>query len=136
MCQGKNHYTKTSVDKIRENLEKYHKIHVKRRWIFYCLADILDAGLITRKARYRNDEAGLIRQHTSLLAMTLQGLKYLVSKRVHGAWKALKIMIAWLKRKDNRWPHKDHVGVPDNIDQFKPSKDDWNDLFGIVTKKI
>jgi hypothetical protein len=68
--------------------------------------------------------------------MTLQGLKYLVSKRVHGAWKALKTMIAWLKRKDNRWPHKDHVGVPDNIDQFKPGKGDLENLLGIVGEKI
>jgi hypothetical protein len=45
MCQGEKHYTVTSVDKIIINLEKYHNIHVKRRWIFYCLSAMLLSGL-------------------------------------------------------------------------------------------
>jgi hypothetical protein len=136
MCQGKNHYTRTSIDKIRENLEKYHKIHVERRWIFYCLAEILSAGYITRKARYRNDEAGLIRQYTSLLAITIKGMKYLVAKRVSGAWKLLKSMMAWLKKKDGRWPVKKDVQDPEQENWFSPSKDDWSKLLGIAGKKI
>ena len=136
MCQGENHYTKTSIAKIGENLEKYHKIHVKRRWIFYCVAELLERKLLTRKARYRNDDQGLIRQKSSLLAMTVKGMKYLVSKRVTGAWKMLKSMMAWLKKKDGRWPVKKDVQDPEHEKWFAPSKDDWKTLFGIVGKKI
>lgn len=136
MCQGKNHYTKTSIFKIGKNLEKYHKIHVKRRWIFYCLADILEAGFITRKSRYRNSSKGFIRQKTSLLAMTMKGLRYLVSKRVVGAWKALKTMMAWLKNKDQRWPKKTDVQGQEQENWFVPSAGDWKNLLGIVGKEV
>jgi hypothetical protein len=136
MCQGKNHYTRTSIDKIGENLEKYHKIHVKRRWIFYCVAELLRAGYITRKARYRNDTNGLIRQQTSLLAMKMEGLKYLVAKRVTGAWKLLKSMMAWLQKGDARWPEKKDVQEgsywPEGVDERERLKG----LLGIVGEKI
>lgn len=136
MCQGKNHYTRTSIDKIRENLEKYHKIHVERRWIFYCLAEILSAGYITRKARYRNDEAGLIRQYTSLLAITIKGMKYLVAKRVSGAWKLLKSMMAWLKKKDGRWPVKKDVQDGSYWPEGADEKERLKDLLGIIPKEM
>jgi hypothetical protein len=136
MCQGKNHYTKTSINKIRENLEKYHKIHVKRRWIFYCVAALLESKLLTRKSRYRNDQAGLITQIPSLIAFTIKGMKYLVSKRVVGAWKSLKSMIAWLKKGDGRWPEKKDIQAgsywPEGIDERERLKG----LLGIVGKEI
>jgi hypothetical protein len=136
MCQGENHYTRTSVDKIRENLKKYHKIHVKRRWIFYCLAELLERKLLTRKSRYRNDDTGLISQIPSLLAFTVQGMKYLVSKRVTGAWKLLKSMIKFATGGDQRWPKKKDTAPAGELDRFVPSKDDWNNLLGGLTKKI
>ena len=136
MCQGENHYTKTSIDKISENLEKYHGIHVKRRWIFYCLASMLHTGLITRKARYRNDDQGLIRQKTSLLAFTIRGIKYLVAKRVTGAWKLLKAMIKFASGQDQRWPKKKDVQEgsywPEGVDERERLKG----LLGIVGEKI
>jgi hypothetical protein len=136
MCQGKNHYTKTSIAKIGENLEKYHQIHVKRRWIFYCVADMLHTGLITRKARYRNDSHGLIRQKTSLLAMTMKGLKYLVAKRVTGAWKLLKSMIAWVKKGDARWPEKKDVQDGSYWPEGTDERERLKGLLGIVGKEI
>jgi len=136
MCQGKNHYTKSSIVKIGENLEKYHQIHVKRRWIFYCVADILSAGLITRKARYDNNIHGLIKQKTSLLAMTMKGLKYLVAKRVTGAWAALKSMLAWLKKGDGRWPGKKDVQDGSYWPEGADEKERLKGLLGIVGKKM
>ena len=136
MCQGKNHYTKTSIDKIGENLEKYHKIHVKRRWIFYCVAELLRAGYISRKARYKNDTNGLIRQQTSLLAMKMEGLKYLVAKRVTGAWKLLKSMMAWLKKKDGRWPGKKDIQDGDYWIGKVEGRERLKGLLGIVGREI
>lgn len=136
MSQGKSHYTVTSVNKIRENLKKYHKIHVKRRWIFYCLADMLHTKLITRKARHRQDENGIITQIPSLIALTVKGVKYLVAKRVTGAWKLLKSMMAWLKKGDHRWPGKKDV----QDGSFWPERGDERErlkaLLGIVGEKI
>jgi len=136
MSQGKKHYTTTSVAKIGENLEKYHQIHVKRRWIFYCIAELLEKKLLTRKKRYRNDEAGLIAQIPSLLAVTVKGAKYLVSKRVSGAWKLLKTMLAWLKKGDGRWPEKKDVQDGSYWPEGADEKERLKGLLGIVSKKI
>lgn len=135
-CQGKNHYTKASINKISENLEKYHTIQVKRRWIFYCVAELLDRKLLTRKSRYRNDDQGLISQIPSLLAFTVRGMKYLVSKRVAGAWKMLKSMLAWLKKGDDRWPKKKDVQDGSFWPEAVDEKERLKGLLGIVGEKI
>jgi hypothetical protein len=97
---------------------------------------LMDENLITKKMRYRNDENGLINQIPSLHSFTLAGMKYLVAKRVTGAWKLLKAMAKYAMSKDKRWPKKKDVGIPDNFEQFKPSKEDWENLLGIVGNKI
>jgi len=136
MSQGKKHYSRVSIDKIQKLLAKFHKIHVKRRWIFYCMRYLMDENLITKKMRYRNDESGLINQIPSLHSFTIAGMKYLVAKRVTGAWKALKVMIKYALNKDKRWPKKEDIGVPEDFDPFSPSKADWGKLLGIVGSKI
>ena len=136
MCQGENHYTKTSIAKIGENLEKYHRIHVKRRWIFYCVADLLEKKLLTRKKRYRNDEAGLISQIPSLLSFTVRGMRYLVAKRVTGAWELLKTMLAWLKKGDRRWPEKKDIQDGSYWPEGTDEKERLKGLLGIVGKEI
>jgi len=107
MCQGKNHYTKTSIDKIGENLEKYHQIHVSRRWIFYCLAGFIEGKFCNRQARYLNDEAGLISQIPSMISFTLKGVVYLVSKYVVGAKELYKSMVKFAQKQDKRWPSEE-----------------------------
>lgn len=136
MSQGKKHYSTVSVNKIRKLLERIHQIHVKRRWIFYCLSDLLENNLITRKGRYRNDDSGLIRQIPSMVSFTVAGMKYLVSKRVTGALKVLKCMMKYLLEKDGRWPTKKDMCVPKDIEQYSPTSADWSKLLGIVGKKI
>lgn len=136
MSQGRKHYSRVSIDKIQKLLAKFHKIHVKRRWIFYCMRYLLDENLVTRKSRYRNDESGLVNQIPSLHSFTIAGMKYLVTKRVTGAWKALKVMIKYVLNKDKRWPKKEDTGVPEDFDPFSPSKEDWEKLLGIVGSKI
>ena len=136
MCQGKNHYTKTSIAKIGKNLEKYHKIHVKRRWIFYCLAHLLSAEYITRKKRYLNDDNGLITQIPSLLAVTVKGAKFLVSKRVSGAINLLKGIMAWLKKGDARWPGKRDVQDGSYWPEGADERERLKGLLGIVGREI
>lgn len=136
MSQGEKHYSRVSINKIQGLLEKFHKIHVKRRWIFYCMRYLMDENLITKKKRYRNDDGGLISQIPSLHSFTITGMKYLVARRVTGAWKVLKIMVKYIINKDKRWPGQKDVGLPEDFEQFKPSKKDWSDLLGIAGKKI
>lgn len=104
MQGGKKHYTKASVDALRMLLEKFHDIHVKRRWLFYCLHDLEDRGLIRRKERYRRDSDGTFMQISSMISFTLKGVRYMVSKRIAGAKKMLETMLAWWKKKDGRFP--------------------------------
>jgi len=136
MCQGEKYYSMSSIAKIGINLKKYHKIHVKRRWIFYCVAELLEMKLLTRKSRYRNDEEGLISQIPSLLAFTVEGVKYLVSKRVVGAWELLKSMLAWLKKGDGRWPKKKDIQDGSYWPEGADEKARLKGLLGIVGKKI
>jgi len=96
----------------------------------------MDENLITKKKRYRNDDDGLINQIPSLHSFTIAGLKFLVSKRVTGAWKVLKSMIKYVMNKDKRWPGKKDIGAPEDFERFEPSKKDWSDLLGIVGKKV
>jgi len=136
MSQGENHYSRVSINKIQELLAKFHKIHVKRRWIFYCMRYLMDENLITKKKRYRNDDDGLINQIPSLHSFTIAGMKYLVARRVTGAWKLLKAMIKHAMNKDKRWPKTKDIGAPKDFERFEPSKKDWSDLLGIVGDKI
>lgn len=135
MSQGRNHYTVTSIDKVIVNLEKYHKIHVKRRWIFCCLAELLSSNHIKRKSRYVNDSNGLVTQIPSMITLTLRGVAYLTSKYVAGAKALYKSMIKFAKTGDKRWPaaefKKDTSYRPATIEERKR----LNDLLeGIGTK--
>ncbi len=107
MSQGENHYTRTSIDKIGENLEKHHKIHVKRRWIFYIMAYLIDDGYVNRKSRYLQDNNGQITQIPSLISFTLKGVVYLVKKYVVGAKELYKKMVEFAQKEDKRWPSEE-----------------------------
>ncbi len=107
MSQGENHYTRTSIDKIGENLEKHHKIHVKRRWIFYVMEYLVGNGYVNRKSRYLQDNNGQITQIPSLISFTLKGVVYLVKKYVVGAKELYKSMVKFAQKEDKRWPSEE-----------------------------
>ena len=136
MGQGQSHYTKSSINTLRKNLVKFHTIDVGRRWVFQCLKNMLTAGLITRKSRYRHDATCLISQIPSLYSFTISGIKFLVSKRVTGAAKLLKNMIAFVTGKDQRWPKKENIAGAEPFERYIPSAEDWKNLHEIVPKEI
>lgn len=105
--QGKKHYSLISINKIIALLKKLHKTQVKRRWVFQCIRDMINAGLLSRKARYLHKSDGTINQLSSITAITLKGAKLLVSKRVSGAFLLLKNIMAWIKNQDKRFPNKE-----------------------------
>lgn len=107
MEKGGAHYTITSVNRLQDLLSMIHEASVERRWLFQCLRDLIDAGLISRQPRYRRNEEGDIRQIPSMIAFTMKGLKYMTAKKMEGARKLLGRMVAWLKNKDTRFPRAD-----------------------------
>ena len=111
--QGEKHYSVVSARKILELLKNYHKIEIQRRWLFQCLRDLSDAGLIKRKARYKRRPGGLIGQIPSMLTFTLKGARYLVMKRVSGAFQLLKSILKFVAGEDKRFPQiKDIIPPP------------------------
>lgn len=111
------HYTTASWERLVELLEKYHGRSIRRRWFFYCMRDFLQAGLIARKQRYRQNDEGAISQIPSMITFTMEGLKYLVKNKVTGAFRALKNMLAWLKGTDKRFPHYEDLLPKLSIDE-------------------
>lgn len=102
-------YTSPFWHHIANLLKKYHKVNIKRRWVFQCLADIHQAGLITRLERKAPQIDGEFKQEPGLISFTVKGMKYLVSKHVGGALGKLKAMMKWVKKGDRRWPRKEDI---------------------------
>lgn len=119
--QGKIHYTLASIDKIIELLEKIHKTVVRRRWVFQCIRDLIDAGLLSRKSRHYHRSDGTIQQLSSIIAISLKGAKLLISKRVSGAFLLLKNILAWIKNKDKRFPAK-NKSLPTALEEIDPGE--------------
>ena len=128
MDQGKNHYTRSSIDKFLENLLKYHLVSIKRRWLFYCLRSLQDQHYISRRPRYDHDHNGLIRQYSSLRSFTVKGVLWLMSNGVQQAARLLRTMKDYWKREDGRFPTKDdfqkgyspsqHPNIPKRLKQL------------------
>ncbi len=104
MGQGKNHYTKASVNRILEILAEIYDVHVHRRWVFECIRWLIDHGYITRKPRYENDSAGHVSQKSSMIAFRIKGVRHLVKFGVARAKQKHEDMKDWFKTRDGRWP--------------------------------
>ena len=136
MSQGKNHVSYSSIAAILQNLNKFHKIDIQRRWLFYCLRHLEDQGYIRRKGRYRNDENGLITQIPSILWFTLKGVVWLVSKGVVGAKKLYKSMMNYLKKDDKRSPTRAEFDDGSYQPATADERERLKGLLGIVGEKI
>ena len=104
MQKSEKHYTNPFWWHIQKLLQRYHNVKVKRRWIFQCVKDICDAGLITRVEEKAKEKNGEFIQSPGLISFTVKGMKYLVKKHVGGAFGLLKQMMKWVKKGDRRWP--------------------------------
>lgn len=104
---NKNLYTKIGVYRTIELLKQYHGIIIKPRRVYQCLEDLEKWGMITRKKRYKHESDGTIRQLSSMRSITLKGASYLLKKKVIGALKLMKKILAWMKNRDKRWPTRE-----------------------------
>ena len=134
--QGKKHYTVSAIDTFLSNLDKFHKIKIKRRWIFYCFRWLLDEKYIKRKSRYVKDFDGLITQIPSMITFTLKGVAWLVRMGVKGTRKIYKAMVTYLNKGDKRFPSRKDF----DDGSWKPADPEFRKWLenkcGIVTKKI
>lgn len=136
MGQGKSHYSTAAINTILELLKKFHKIEIKRRWLFQCLKDITDTGLIKRDTRYRQDNNGQISQIPSMIFFKLKGIVWLVNMGVKGAKDIYKKMVTHIRGKDKRSPKQEDF----DDGSYKPADPDekarLDGLLEIVGKKI
>jgi len=136
MGQEEKHYSKVSARKILELLKTYHKIEIQRRWLFQCLRDLLDAGLIRRKARYKRRSGGLIGQLSSMVSFTLKGARYLVQKRVSGALRLLKSILKFVTGDDQRWPNVTDIIPPPAQGKKKQNQRELTKLLNNISSAI
>jgi len=127
-------YTKVSVNKQIELLEKRHNKKIKRRRCFYIAEDWLKAGYITRQPRHKNGSGGFISQLSSMIAFTLKGANFLISL---GIEKGLVIKHHILHREENedrRFPTKTDYTEQRNAEMDREEKRRLEDLVEKVTK--
>ena len=131
-----NLYTKVSVDKTRELLAKKHNKPIERRWCFQCTADLIGAGLITRQPRHPRMSDGTVRQISSMIAFTLKGANYLISKGVEKAILIRKQILAWMKNQDKRFPARRETAHPPTLDKDTTDQRGPEDLAKMVFTPI
>jgi len=129
-------YTKASVQKLRELLEKHHNKKIKRRWTFYCLAAFEAAGLITRRVRIINNSDGTVRQLSSMIAFTVKGAKHLMANKVEGSILLLKQILAWAKGQDKRFPARRETAHPPTLEKDSAVQGRLEDLAKMVFKPV
>lgn len=100
------------------------------------MKDLTDAGFISRNTRYKNNFNGEIRQIPSMISFKLKGIVWLVKMGVKGAKEIYKSMVAYLQKKDKRYPNQKDF----DDGSWKPAdpeeRRNLDGLLGIVTKKI
>lgn len=134
--QGKNTYSRASINKILELLSKHYNINIKRRWLFQCLRDLEDRGFLKRKRRYSRYPGGLIQGIPSLWSFTLKGLHWLFKRGVTPAAALYKKMLLWLQKKDGRFPKKEDFFGPGDPQEDREAVERLKQLAEAVTKDI
>lgn len=136
MGQGKSHYTRAAINTILELLSKFHKTNIGRRWLFQCLKDFIDEGLIKRKPFYKRYENGLITQIPSGYWFKLKGIVWLVNMGVKGAKEVYKSMVTFIEKEDERSPNRKDFDDGSWKPETPEDKKALDYLLGIVTKPI
>jgi hypothetical protein len=136
LSQGKNPFSKASINKLRDLLKERHGIVVGRRWIFQCIKDLITQGLLIRQPRYNYKRPGSPGQYSSMLAFTLKGCRYLFNNFVDGAYDIFRRVLARITGEDKRWPSPRDI-LPEGYMPDDPEQKAWlKQLAAIVTKDI
>ncbi|KAF5416010.1 MAG: hypothetical protein C5S49_05210 [Candidatus Methanogaster sp.] len=129
--RGSYTYSLICINTIIEKLKQHYNIVVKRRWVFQCLRDLLDAGYISRQPRRGRNSDGSVWQKSSIIAITLRGARFLFGRRVLGAKQLIASIMQWLRNNiDRRFPPK--KAIMNNIDDSERRR--LVNLAEIVTK--
>ena len=110
--QRSSHYCTPAPAVLLSLLERHHNIKIKPRWLCQCLSDLEDAGLITRRFRYRRSAERGCYQLPSLVSVTMKGAHFLFKKCVAGAGDLLNAIIKFIRSRDNRFPKNIAAAAP------------------------
>lgn len=131
LVKGNKHYVVVSIDTLQKLLSRHHGVQVERRWIFYCMAYIRQAGLIRCKRRFEPNEGNLIRWKPSMATFTLAGAQYLCKKMVHGAHELKHRIWNWIQQRSGQWPAPediypgdDRLTADENLNRLRKLLDD------------
>lgn len=116
--KGKKHYICPAPNTIISLLERFHGTQIRRRWFFYCTAELRHRKLIKTKRRFTKGEDNLVRQIPSMIALTTKGVQYMQQRMTIGAKELYQRMIAWLNKDQQRFPRAADL-FPDN-DRMNP----------------
>jgi hypothetical protein len=111
------YYTVVGRGKIIQLLKKHHNITVGYRWVGECLRFLEQNGYIMRRYRYDNSIVGWVKQFSSILTPTIKGAKFLIKRRVEGASLVLKNILAWINKRDKRFPTREDY-IKDKINKM------------------
>lgn len=104
LVKGNNHYITPNIRTIQKILRERYGICVGIRWLFQCLKDLLDVGLIWRTRRWNTENPEKPLSCSSLIGLTASGVKYLKRSSIAGADDIWQRTLNWWKRKDGRSP--------------------------------
>ena len=110
--QKRSHYCTPSPAALLSLLERHHNISIKARWLCQCLSDLEEAGLITRRFRYRRSAARGCFQLPSLVSVTMKGAHFLFKKYVAGAGELLNSIMKFIRSQDHRFPKNIAASAP------------------------
>ncbi len=118
--KGKKHYICPAANTLISLLDQFHGADIKRRWLFYCLADLREQKFIRMKRRYIRDETNLVKQIPSMIALTAKGVQYMSRRFVGGAQELYSRMLSFMKKDQARFPRPSDI-FPEE-ERMEPAK--------------
>lgn len=109
LSKSRKHYISPSAPALLGIMDTIHGRRIGERWLYQCLSDLDAAGLIGRHERFEKQPDGSWLQLPGLITLTLAGAKYLYRRGVTGALQIIKNIMAWLQKRDGRWPTLDKL---------------------------
>lgn len=107
--KGNSHVIMPGVRALQKILMKEYGVCVGIRWIYQCLRDLENLGLIRRKTRPRVDKEGKFRSLSSMIVFTVSGVMYLKQSLIEGSTERWRKTLEWLKRNDRRFPSESEL---------------------------
>ena len=104
MQKGQTHYVTPHPETMTHLLRKYHNRDISLQTYWRNMKGLENGGYISRQSRWDTRNILQPRRRPSMIALTIQGAKYLQKIGVAWASQILGAMIKWAKKGDQRFP--------------------------------